>query len=123
MTTCKEPFVRFYLLSLVLTFCQIGLAGEFEVIPLNSTSEKVLKSSPLSAHVVSLDQSQKDFHQKTIHAFAKMKSFIDFNQVEPLDFIYDSHFLNEAAFIKKYSAISRSSLIKARLIASVAYRP
>ena len=113
--------MRFSLLILVLIFCQIGLAGEFEVIPLNSTSEKILRNSPLSANVVSLDQSQKDFHQKTIHAFAKMKSFIDFKKVEALDFIYDSHFLTEAAFIRKYPTVSKSSLFKARVIASEAY--
>ena len=106
-----------------LYFGRSACATEFDVIPLNPTSEKVLKSSPLSAHIASPDQSQKDFHQKTFRASAKMSPLINFKTVDAFDFIYDSHFLTEAAFINKYSSLSRSSLQKARKIASEVYRP
>lgn len=108
---------------LTLIFNQSVLAAEFEVIPLNPTSEKVLKSSFLSSHVASLDQAQKEFHSKTVNAYKKMTSFIDFKKVETLDFIYDCHFLTETDFLNKYSSLPKLSLLKARHIASEAYRP
>lgn len=108
---------------LTLIFNQSALATEFEVIPLNPTSEKVLKSSPLSPYVASLDQAEKEFHSKTVNAYKKMTSLIDFKKVEALDFIYDCRFLTEAAFLNKYSSLPKLSLLKARHIASEVYRP
>ncbi len=111
----------FAILSLALHFSQSALAKEFDVIPLNSTAEKVLKSSSLSAQVGSFDQSQVDFHQKTILIYERIAPFIDFKKVDALDFIYDSRFLTESTFANKYPAISKSSLSKARRVASEVY--
>ncbi len=119
----RGHFTNFFAFIFTLLFGYCAFATEFQVIPLNSTSEKILKSSSLSPHVVSPDQSQKDFHQKTLRAFAKMSPLINFKNIDAFDFIYDSHFLTEAAFINKYSSFSKSSLQKARQIASEVYRP
>ena len=111
----------FVLLGMALGMSSSALANDLEVIPLNSNSEKVLKNSPLSSYVVSLDQAQETFHKKTILAYQKMSSFVDFKKVEPLDFVYDSHFLTESAFFSKYPSMAKTSLSKARQIASEVY--
>lgn len=111
----------FTILALWLGFNSKALATSFEVIPLDRSTEKVLLSSALSPYVVSIDHTQKEFHKKTVRAYKKMSLFFDFNKVDALDFIYDSHFLTETAFFSRYTAVPKPQLIKARQVAAEVY--
>ncbi len=111
----------FLLFSFCLGLSPMAKAGEYEVIPLDRATESSLKSSPLSPYVSSTHKGQEDFHKKTVRAYKKMSAICDFKKIDSLDFVYDSHFLNENAFYKKYSSISRAQLTKARQIATEVY--
>lgn len=110
------------LFFIVFIFCGFSaLASEYQVIPLNSNAHKYLKSSALSKDIAAADQSESDFHQKTLKTSEKISFLFDIKKIDALSFIYDSRFLQEVVFLKKYSEIPRPQLIKARKIASEVY--
>ncbi len=87
---------------------------QFEIMPMDTTAESILKAGPLSKHVTEIENDRVDFHQRAYQALEKIRPSMSFKDHDDLYFVYDCLFLPEAGFYSKYADLSKSKITSAR---------
>lgn len=85
-----------------------------QIAPLDATTEKILKNSPLAPQVTELNAKDKDFEKKVETALQKLGPAFPLKKPASVYFVYDCLFLEESGLQKKYTQLSKPQLESAR---------